>query len=107
MEPDRGRAQATKVGPFPVALDFNGSGTVAPGESVLAYTNINGDTDWIGYEWYLKAIISSFSPVYRTTPGTVQFRIRGYNTSGLQVPNTFDEITMYFDNTGPELRSPM
>ena len=90
---------ATKVGPFVHSLDLVSGGAK---ESVLAYDNIQGNMDWEGSQWFLKATINSSLHVYRSTPGTVQFRLKGYDTSGNQVASTVDTITLFFDNSNAE-----
>lgn len=101
---------ATKVGPYNHSLElYKGQ----PKQNVLSYNNIQGDMDWAGPDWFIKAIIPSWAYSYLGEAGSVQFRLKAYDTNGNRVklwdePGTSsslyrDDITLYIDHTGPEL----
>ena len=81
---------AHKVGPFDFALS---GGAIVP-----AYKNIEGDGNWVATHRLRKIILNShiYAPV--SNPGSVQFRIRGYNAAGTFVPGAADQITLFIDN---------
>jgi hypothetical protein len=82
-------------------------------QDVQAYNNIQGNMDWAGTDWFLKAIIPSSVYTYLGGPGSVEFRLKAYNTAGKQIqlwndpvtstPLYQDTIRFYIDHTGPEL----
>lgn len=100
----------TKVGPFTHSLEIVKG---APKQDVLSYNNIQGNMDWAGPDWFIKAIIPSWAYSYLGGPGSVQFRIKAYDTDGKQVmlwndpvtsaPLYQDSVVLYIDHTGPEL----
>lgn len=101
---------ATKTGPFVQNLEIVKG---APKQDVFAYNNIQGNMDWSGPDWFIKAIIPSWAYSYLGGPGSVQFRLKAYGTDGKQIqlwndpvtsiPLFQDSITLYIDHTGPEL----
>ena len=101
---------ATKVGPFTHHLELIKG---QPKQDVLAYNNIQGNMDWSGPDWFVKAIIPSWAYSYQGGPGSVEFRLKAYNADGLQVqlwnnpldnaPLFNDTIRLYVDHSGPEL----
>jgi len=80
------------VGPFtrPVHL---GGGPLVPAPT---YDNHDGDSNWIEND--LKLILNSY--LYRPgdQPGSVDFRIEGYNAAGNKVPGADDTIRLYIHN---------
>src|SRR3972149_6129688 len=67
-----------QIGPFDRMLEVvNGGGLVA----AKAYDNIEQNLAWAASDWFLKAVISTGggTPAYAPSPGTVQFRIQGYD----------------------------
>lgn len=101
---------ATKVGPFVQTLEINKG---APKQEVLAYNNIQGNMDWSGPDWFIKAIIPSWLYSYLGGPGSVEFRLKAYDSTGKQIqlwndpvtsaPLFQDTVRLYIDHTGPEL----
>ena len=101
---------ATKTGPFIHNLELVKG---QPKQDVLAYNNIQGNMDWSGPDWFIKAIIPSWAYSYQGGPGSVQFRLKAYGPDGKQVqlwsdpvtsaPLYQDSIRLYVDHTGPEL----
>lgn len=101
---------ATKVGPFVQNLEINKG---APKQDVLAYNNIQGNMDWSGPDWFIKAIVPSWLYSYLGGPGSVEFRLKAYDTTGKQIqlwsdpvtsaPLYQDTVRLYIDHTGPEL----
>ena len=101
---------ATKAGPFTQNLEITKG---APKQDVLAYNNIQGNMDWSGPDWFIKAIIPSWAYSYLGGPGSVQFRLKAYGTDGKQIqlwndpvtsaPLYQDSVRLYVDHTGPEL----
>lgn len=102
---------ATKVGPFTHSLELMKG---QPKKDVLSYNNIQGDMDWSGTDWFLKAIIPSWAYSYLGGPGSVEFRLKAYDPDGKQIqlwsdpvtsaPLYQDTIRLYIDHTGPELQ---
>ncbi len=98
------------VGPFLHNLEIEKG---QPKQDVWGYNNIQGNMDWSGNGWFLKAIIPSWLYNDPSGPGPVQFRLKGYDKDGNQVvlwvdPGTStakyqDVITLYIDNNPPEL----
>ncbi|OFX33039.1 MAG: hypothetical protein A2Z07_00530 [Armatimonadetes bacterium RBG_16_67_12] len=94
-----------QIGPFDRMLEVvNGGGLVA----AKAYDNIEQNLAWAASDWFLKAVISTGggTPAYAPSPGTVQFRIQGYDAAGNFVVGATDTVTMYIDNTVPDLDLP-
>ncbi len=101
---------ATKAGPFTQSLELVKG---QPKKDVLAYNNIQGNMDWSGPDWFIKAIIPSWAYSYQGGPGSVQFRLKAYGPDGKQIqlwsdpvtsaPLYQDTILLYVDHTGPEL----
>lgn len=101
---------ATKTGPFTHSLEYVKG---QPYQDVLAYNNIQGNMDWSGPDWFIKAIIPSWAYSYQGGPGSVQFRLKAYAPDGKQIqlwsdpvtsaPLFSDTIQLYIDHSGPEL----
>ncbi len=101
---------ATEVGPSLVELEIDKG---QPKRFVQAYNNIQGNMDWSGTDWFLKAIIPSWGYSYLGGPGSVEFRLKAYGTDKKQIqlwndpvtsmPLYYDTIRLYIDHTGPEL----
>ncbi len=94
-----------QIGPFDRMLEVvNGGGLVA----AKAYDNIEQNLAWAASDWFLKAVISTGggSPAYAPSPGTVQFQLQGYDAAGNFVVGATDTVTMYIDNTVPDLDLP-
>lgn len=91
-----------KVGPFSRNLEVVNGGGLVPAE---AYDNIEQNLAWAASDWFLKAVISTSggSPAYAPSPGTVQFQIQGYDAAGNFVSGATDTVTMFIDNTVPDL----
>jgi hypothetical protein len=98
------------VGPFSVELEID------KGQSkkyVQAYENKQGNMDWAGTDWFLKAIIPSWAYSFQGGPGSVEFRLKAYDRDGKQIqlwndpvtgaPRYQDTVKLYIDHTGPEL----
>ncbi len=81
---------AHKVGPF----DF----TLSGGPVVPAYKNIEADGNWVATHRLRKIILNSHIYASISNPGSVQFRIRGYDVSGSFVSGASDHITLFIDN---------
>jgi hypothetical protein len=94
-----------QIGPFDRMLELTSGGPLQPAK---AYNNIQNNLNFAGSERELRAVVSSAggSPPYAPAPGTVQFRIQGYDASGMQVAGAVDTVTLYIDNTIPELAIP-
>ncbi len=91
-----------QIGPFDRMLEVvNGGGLVA----AKAYDNIEQNFAWAASDWFLKAVISTAggTPAYAPTPGTVEFELQGYDAAGNFVSGATDKVTLYIDNTGPDL----
>ncbi len=84
------------VGPFDVPLHVDGG----PASPTKAYLNIESDNAWVLTHRDRKAVISSW--LYAATPGSVDFRIEGYDSAGNKVSGADDMVTLYIDNTGPD-----
>ena len=101
---------ATKVGPFTHNLELVKG---AAKQDVFAYNNVQGNMDWSGPDWFIKAIIPSWLYSYNGGPGSVEFRLKAYDAAGKQVvlwtdpvtsaPRYSDTVRLYIDHTGPEL----
>jgi hypothetical protein len=87
------------VGPqLGVSLHIDGGPLVlAP-----AYLNIESDPAWRLKDRDRKAVITSslYAPV--ASPGPIDFRLEGYDSSGNKVTAADDTITLYIDNTYPD-----
>lgn len=82
-----------KVGPFDRAL--------SGGDIVPAYKNIESDGEWIATHRLRKGQLNSAVYAPNSNPGTVIFRIDGYQeVSGqlVKVAGADDTITLYIDN---------
>jgi hypothetical protein len=101
---------ATKVGPFIHNVELvKGSAK----QDVFAYNNVQGNMDWSGPDWFIKAIIPSWLYSYNGGPGSVEFRLKAYDSTGnlvalwtdpsTSMPKFNDIIRLYIDHTGPEL----
>ncbi|SCY04860.1 hypothetical protein [Nitrosospira sp. Nsp13] len=100
-----GFLQPQQIGPFDRNLEVvNGGGMIA----AKAYDNIEQNLAWAASDWFLKAVINTAggSPAYAPSPGTVQFQIQGYDAAGNFVVGATDTVTMYIDNTIPDLDLP-
>lgn len=86
-----------QVGPFDRMLHVGGG----PAVLAKAYDNIENDGAWIFTKRDRKAVISSW--LYAPEPGPVQFRIEGYDAAGNLVAGAQDTITLYIDNSHPQL----
>lgn len=94
-----------QIGPFDRMLEVvNGQ----PKVLAKAYDNIEQNLAWAASDWFLKAVISTGggSPAYAPSPGTVQFQIQGYDAAENFVVDATDTVTMYIDNTVPDLDLP-
>lgn len=87
------------VGPFPTNLQVDGG----PLQNVAAYMNIQAKTFFDGEDWeftQLDRYMQLHSTLYENTiPGTVYFRIDGYDEQGNVVPNATDLIALYINNS--------
>jgi hypothetical protein len=95
-----------QIGPFDRNLEIvNGGGLV----SAKAYDNVEQNLAWAASDWFLKAVINTAggSPAYAPAPGTVQFQIQGYTATGQFVVGATDTVTLYIDNTVPDLDVPL
>jgi hypothetical protein len=81
---------AHKVGPF----DF----TLSGGSVVPAYKNIEADGNWVATHRLRKIILNSHIYASISNPGSVQFRVRGYDAAGSFVSGASDHITLFIDN---------
>jgi hypothetical protein len=91
-----------QIGPFDRNLELDNLGALKPAK---AYDNIEMDLAWAASDWFLKAVISTNAgtPPYAPSPGTVQFQLQGYDASNNFVVGATDTVTLYIDNTTPEL----
>jgi hypothetical protein len=70
--------------------------------SAKAYKNIETETGWVSTHLNRKAQI--WSAIYEAAvPGPVQFRIEGYRSNGSRFPDADDTITLYVDNSRPQV----
>jgi hypothetical protein len=69
-----------------------------PAQLAPAYLNIESDPAWVFAHRDRKAVITSST--YAPTPGSVDFRIEGYNINagGAKVGGADDTITLYIDD---------
>jgi hypothetical protein len=95
----------SQIGPFDRNLEVVNGGGLVPAK---AYDNIEQDDAWVASDWFLKAVITTGggSPAYAPSPGTVQFQIQGYDAAGNFIVGATDTVTMYIDNTVPDLTLP-
>lgn len=91
-----------KIGPFSRNLEVVNGGGLVPAE---AYDNIEQNLAWAASDWFLKAVINTNggAPPYAPSPGTVQFQMQGYDAAGNFVVGATDTVTMFIDNTTPDL----
>jgi hypothetical protein len=85
------------VGPqLGVNLQIDGG----PVQLAPAYLNIENDPAWVFTHRDRKAVINSALSLYAPTPGSLDFRINGYNINagGANVPAVEDCITLFIDN---------
>ncbi len=86
------------VGPFNTNLNVDGGGF----QMVPAYKNIQREVQLLISDWEaanLDILIRLNSSIYQgSAPGTVYFRIDGYDGAGVAVPNSTDMIALYIDN---------
>src|SRR5262245_12068605 len=94
-----------QIGPFDRLLEVVNGGPLIPAK---AYDNIELNLAWAASDWFLKAVISTNggTPAYAPSPGTVQFQLQGYDAAGNFVVGATDTVTMYIDNTFPDLDLP-
>jgi hypothetical protein len=64
-----------------------------------AYDNIETDTDWAASDRHLKLKMNSAIYAPATNPGTLQFRIEGYDSAGNPVSGAQDNLILYIDNS--------
>lgn len=87
------------VGPFSVPLEVDGD----PAAPTLAYTNIQAEAYLDNIPWQfanLDRYMRLNTAIYQDrAPGTVYFRVDGYDAAGKPVPNATDLIALYIDNT--------
>lgn len=82
-----------KVGSFSKTLTVDGTAQEVP-----AYKNIEVDNDWVATHRLRKIILRSWRYAPNSDPGTVEFRIEGYNSAGNKVVDADDHIALYIDN---------
>jgi hypothetical protein len=86
------------VGPFPATLQVDG----VPTPNVPSYKNIQAEVFFDGIDWEftnLDRYMQLYSSIYQgTQPGTVYFKVEGYDASGNLVPGAKDLIALYIDN---------
>lgn len=80
------------LGPTPNSVHVDGGGAV----TVPTYINHGGENNWIEND--LKIILDT--SLYRSAdnPGTVHFRIQGYDSAGNLVPGIDDTIPLFIAN---------
>jgi len=83
------------IGPNTRELKVDGTTTAVP-----AYDNIETNTDWAASDRHLKLKMNSLIYAQANNPGTLQFRIEGYDSAGDPVPDALDNLVLYIDN-GP------
>lgn len=98
---------ADSVGPFWVTLEIDKGQTK---RTVQAYCNVQGDMQWSGADWFIKAIIPSWAYSYQGGPGSVELLLKAYDDAGMQVilqdasgPVYEDRIRLYIDNTNTRI----
>jgi hypothetical protein len=86
------------VGPFPHTLHVDGVST----PNVPSYKNIQVEAFLDGIDWEFSSIdryMQLSSSIYQAgQPGTVYFKVEGYDSSGHLVPGARDLIALYIDN---------
>ena len=82
----------SQVGPFTLSVHVDGGGAV----NAPAYDNHGGDSLWIEND--LKMILNTMLYRAANNPGTVYFRIQGYDASGNLVAGVDDTIQLYIAN---------
>ena len=86
------------VGPFPATLHVDGVST----PNVPSYKNIQAETFFDGVDWEysnLDRYMQLSSSIYQgAQPGTVYFKVEGYDSTGNLVPGAKDLIALYIDN---------
>jgi hypothetical protein len=92
------------VGPFPTPLHVDGGSAVI----VPAYKNIQAEVyaDGIDWEWshldrYIRLDTHNYdwdNVTNSRLPGTIYFRIDGYDSAGNPVPDATDMIALYINN---------
>lgn len=86
------------VGPILSNINVDGGGL----KVVPAYKNIQREAELLINDWVeanLDIIIRLNTHIYQgSQPGTVYFRIDGYDGAGNQVPNSTDMIALYINN---------
>lgn len=83
-----------KVGPD--TRDLRVDSPTDPKVNVDSYMNIESDSDWLYTHRNRKIILSSW--IYTTEPGSVEFKIVGYDKDHEKVPGAVDTIKLYIDN---------
>jgi len=82
----------SQVGPFTRSVHLDGGGAV----DAQAYDNHGGETLWIENDLKMILDTTQYRPV--NNPGTVYFRIQGYDASGNLVTGVDDTIHLYISN---------
>lgn len=86
------------TGPFPTSLHVDGG----PAMDAPAYINIQAKTYFDGEDWEftnLDRYLQLHTTLYENgTPGTVYFRIDGYDQQGNPVPLATDLVALFIDN---------
>lgn len=82
----------TPVGPINRAVHLDGGGAV----TVQTYDNHGNDTQWIEND--LKMVLDTTLYRAASSPGTVYFRIQGYDAAGNMVAGVDDTIQLYIAN---------
>jgi hypothetical protein len=86
------------VGPFPATLMVDGVST----PNTPSYKNIQAEVFHDGIDWEftnLDRYMQLHSAIYQgTQPGTVYFKVEGYDAAGNLVPGAKDLIALYIDN---------
>lgn len=88
----------TLIGASPASLHVDGG----PAVLVPSYENIESNPLYVSTHRDRRAQIRSWL-LSVPTPGSVQFRIEGYNGAGARVAGAEDSITLYIDNSAPFL----
>ncbi|MEI6411129.1 MAG: hypothetical protein WCR52_17205 [Bacteroidota bacterium] len=87
-----------QVGPFNHTLTVDGVST----PNVPAYLNIQADTQMNGVDWEasnLDRYMQLNTAIYQgSAPGTVYFRVDGYDASGNPVAGATDMVALYISN---------
>lgn len=85
------------IGPASTGLNVDGGGVI----NVPAYENIESDIAYVFTHRTRKAQFTS--SLYATPPTAVQFWIEGYDNGGNKVAGAEDSITLFIDNSTPNL----